>query len=286
MEKVLLIGGSGFFGSEVYSKLSQNYSVEVMSRFKHADSSVDGKAWIEGDITSKADVERVMDRGYDVVFDFVGLITQKEQKHRAVNVGGIKNIIDTAVSLGTEPRVIYISAINAENGTTEYFKTKHEAENLLSGYKKHTVIRPSILYGKDDFLTKQFFSLLNRNIPVFPRSGIICPVSVKDMVTVVESLMHLDGSFNVCSEEKIRFGDMFNIFRERFGRKGVPQAPMALFKVLSPVLEHAGIVSSEQIKMLEYDFYRGDSVLKKYVKDPVTYKEFVGTLVLPPLAAK
>ncbi|EQD48468.1 NADH-dependent oxidoreductase, partial [mine drainage metagenome] len=94
MEKILLIGGYGFLGSNVYTALSNEYSVEVMSRFKHGGTNIQGKDWIEGNITSKADMEIVMGRGYDYVFDFVGLINEKEQKHYDVSVTGMQNIID------------------------------------------------------------------------------------------------------------------------------------------------------------------------------------------------
>jgi nucleoside-diphosphate-sugar epimerase len=278
MEKVLLIGGYGFFGSNVYASLSEEYSIEVMSRFKHDGTNVQGKDWIEGDITSKSDVERVIGRGYDYIFDFVGLINEKEQKHFDVNIKGMQNIIDAISSTGTNPRVVYISAINAENGTTAYFKTKHDAEKILSSYNKHTIIRPSIIYGKYDFLTLQFYDLIKKTIPVFPKSGIMYPVYVGDIVKVVREKMHQDGAFNVCSEEKLMFVDMFNIFRKKFGKKSVKKAPLKIFKLLAPVLERTGTITSEQIDMLGYDFYRKDSVLKSVVSSPMRYSEFVESL--------
>jgi NADH dehydrogenase len=280
MRKILLIGGYGFLGSNVYNALSNEYSVEVMSRFKHGGTNIQGKDWIEGDITSKADMERVMGRGYDYVFDFVGLINEKEQKHYDVNVKGMQNIIDAINATGTDPRVVYVSAINAENGTTAYFIAKHEAEKILNRYSKHTIIRPSILYGKYDFLTMQFYELLKRRIPVFPKSGLMYPVYVGDAVKVIKEEMHKDGAFNICSDEKLRFGDMFNMFGKKFGKKKIRQAPIKIFKMLAPILERAGAITSEQIKMLEYDFYRDDSVLKNVVGNPMHYSEFVGSLEL------
>ncbi len=275
MEKALLIGGYGFFGSHMYSALAEKYSVEVMSRYKHDTGNVQGKDWIEGDITSRADVERTLERGYDYIFDFVGLINEKAQKHSDVNITGTRNITGAALSSGTEPKIIYISAINAENGTTEYFRTKREAEKIISAYKNSLIIRPSIIYGKYDFLTLQFYKLLNQNIPIFPKSGLIYPVYVDDIVEVVKSKMNSTGVFNVCGNENLRFGDMFNIFRKRFGKKPVRQASMLLFKAMSPILAHAGIIEKEQMDMLGYDFYRQDSILKEVVKEPTRYSEFV-----------
>ncbi|MEM0154716.1 MAG: NAD-dependent epimerase/dehydratase family protein [Methanothrix sp.] len=278
MRKVLLIGGYGFFGSHMYSALSSEYSVEVMSRFKHDNSIVQGKDWIEGDITSKTDVERVLGRGYDYVFDFVGLINEKAQKHSEVNITGTQNLIDAASSSGTDPKIIYISAINAEKGNTEYFRTKREAEKIISAYKNNLIIRPSIIYGKYDFLTLQFYKLINQNVPLFPKSGLIYPVYVDDIVNVVKSKIDTIGVLNICGVENLRFGDMFNIFRKRFGKKPVHQAPMLLFKAMSPILARAGIIEREQIDMLGYDFYRSDNILKKVINKPMQYSEFVQLL--------
>jgi nucleoside-diphosphate-sugar epimerase len=280
MEKVLLIGGYGFFGSHMYSVLSGEYSVEVMSRFKHDNGNIPGKDWIEGDITSKVDVERALGRGYDYVFDFVGLISEKAEKHSDVNITGTQNIIDAALSTGIEPKMIYISAINAENGTTEYFRTKREAEKIISSYKNSLIIRPSIIYGKYDFLTLQFYKMISQNIPLFPKSGLIYPVHIDDITNVVKSKMNGTGAFNVCGDENLRFGDMFNIFRKRFGKKPIHQAPMLLFKTMSPILAHYGIIEKEQIDMLGYDFYRSDSILNEVIKEPMRYSEFVKGLGL------
>ena len=219
-----------------------------------------------------------MGRGYDYVFDFVGLINEKEQKHSEVNITGAQNIIDAALSAGTDTKIIYISAINAENGVTEYFRTKREAEKIISAYKNSLIIRPSIIYGKYDFLTLQFYGLINQSIPLFPRSGQIYPVYIDDIVDVVKSKMNATGSFNVCGNENLRFGDMFNIFRNRFGKKPVRQAPMLLFKAISPILAHLGIIGKEQIDMLGYNFYRSDSILNEAVKEPTQYSEFVKSL--------
>ncbi len=277
MEKMLLIGGYGFVGGNIYSKLKNDYQIEIMSRFKHENAQAEGKDWIEGDITSYADIEKAIGRGYDYVVDLAGIINEKSEKHADVNIGGTSNIIKALDIVAAGSKVIYFSAINAEDGATGYFRTKREAEKIISAYKNSIIIRPSVIYGKYDFLTRQLVKMVNSNALAMPKSGYIYPVHIDDIVKCFSGLLGKVGSFNICGTEKLRFGDMFNMFRKHFSRKPLPQLNMKIFVMLSPILGKLGAVSKEQLQTLRYDFYRPDGILTQFVKNPETYNDFVNS---------
>ena len=90
-----------------------------------------------------------------------------------------------------------------------------------------------------------------------------------------ESLLGSTGAFDVCSNEKLSLGDMLNIIRKGMGKSRVPEAPLPLFKAISPILGSLGIITQEQLSMLNYNFYRKDTVLPKYVPNPMTYEKFI-----------
>lgn len=275
--RILLIGGSGFVGKNLYASLQDKHTFYIMSRHKPSWLE-DTEKWIEGDIINPASVRAILNRDFDVVVDLVGLINQKEQYHYDVNVFGTKNISD-ALLTKKETKFVYISTINSDKGKTEYFKTKREAEKNVMLHANYLIIRPSILYGKDDYLTLQLLSTAKRFLPVFPKSDVLCPLYIGDFAIVFDALLDKTGSFDVCSREMLHLGDMLNIIRKKMGKKPVPEVSLSFFKVMSPVLSNLGIISSEQIAMLKYGFYREDTELYKYQQNPMQYEKFIDDMI-------
>jgi nucleoside-diphosphate-sugar epimerase len=270
--RILLIGGSGFVGKNIYMRMKDKHTFTIMSR--HKPDWLDLALWVQGDITKPDSLRSVLSKDYEVVVDLVGLVDQKSQYHYDVNVFGTRIITD-ALLLKKETKMVYISAINADKGGSEYLKTKREAERNTMLHANYLIIRPSILYGEEDQLTPQLLKSSSQFLPAFPKSKPLCPIYVGDLAVVFESLLDKTGSFNVCSKEMLTLGDMLNIIRKETKKKPVPQLPLALFKLGSPILEKLNIISSEQLSMLKHNYYREDTILYKYIEKPTEYEKFI-----------
>lgn len=277
--RILLVGGSGFVGKNLFYELITDNEVKIMSRSR--PSWLKQENWTAGDIRDPSTMDPKVLKSFDIVVDLVGLINQKLEKHHDVNVKGTGNLIE-ALGKNSGTKLVYISAINSDVGTTEYFKTKKEAERNVISYGNYVIIRPSVLYGQDDYLTSQLVKASRQLIPIFPKSKPLYPVYIGDFARVFSKIMMLNGSFDVCSDEPLTMGDMLNIVREEQGKGPLPQAPLWVFKTMAPVLDFIGLISSEQLSMLGYDFYREDTVLKRYVAKPTKYKDFILTQNLKP----
>lgn len=275
--KILLIGGSGFVGRNLCERLGSEHELTIMSRRAPQWLDEMGCKWAAGDIKDKDAVRDVIREGYDTVVDLVAAINQKEQKHRDLNVAGTLNIVN-ALSSFKSTKLVYISAINSDVGHTEYFATKKEAERNVSAHPNHLIIRPSILYGDDDYLSAQLFKVAQSPTPVFPKSNFMHPVFVRDFAAVFECLLEKTGVYDVCSNEKLRLGDMLNIVRHKIGAGSVMQLPLGIFLPFAPILSAAGVISTDQLLMLRYNYYREDTVLYKYVKMPTKFEEFVRSI--------
>ncbi len=275
---ILLVGGSGFVGKNLYASLKGRHNVSIMSR--HMPAWISRDRWVEGDITKKDSLAKADIADFDVVVDLVAVIGQKEQMHRDVNVLGTSNLIEK-LKLGRRALLVYFSAINSDAGSTEYFRTKSMAEGNVRAYGDYLIIRPSLFYGPGDYITTQLAKSAQGFIPAFPRSKPMCPVYIMDFDRMFREIIEKaprNAEYNVCSNEMLTMGDMLNLIRKSMGKGDVPQVPLGLFKALGPMLDAAGIISREQLSMLGYSFYRDDTVLYRYIKRPVRYAEFVAEM--------
>ncbi len=278
--RILFIGGSGFVGRNVYDRLILRHDVYLMSRHRPDWLPEEHNNWIEGNITDLGSIKVALSKKFDVVVDFVGVMGQKEQTYQDVNVKGTSNLVE-ALEGRESIKLVYISAINSERTSTEYLRTKMAAEKNIMQHRNYLIIRPSVFYGEGDYLTKQLLETARKYPPSFPKSGPMCPVYIKDFAEVFEALLAQTGVFNVCSNERLTLGAMLNIVRKRLKKPPIPEAPLLLFGAVSPILEAMGVISAEQLMMLQYGFYREDTVLYKYVKKPVKYAEFVERYISP-----
>ncbi len=261
-------------GRNLCIALGKRNKIKVLSRHKPEWADNLGISWIEGNILSFESIQKAVSAGVDTIIDLVGLIDQKEQKHHDVNVNGTANLVK-AIAGQDDIKLVYISAIGSDKGGTEYFNTKRAAEENVKQHENHVIIRPSLLYGEDDHIVAQLLSMAGGFVPAIPKSGFLNPVYVGDFSKVVEKLLEAKGEFDVCSNEKLRLGDMLNIVRGKQGKKPIPQLPIKLFYLAIPLLSALNIISKEQLTMLGYDLFRVDTVLYKCVTKPIKFSDFV-----------
>lgn len=180
--KILVTGATGFIGQRLSENLlSLHHELRLLVRSPQAlPESLRTQCEIAtGDITDPVSLAGCCD-GIDAVFHLAALMghdSPSEEafaRFRAVNVQGIKNIVQEAQKSGVK-RFIHISSTAAmgllrdslvDESTpckpyTPYQVTKYEGEQLLiQEYRDHgfpvIILRPSMIYGpgfKGDFLT-------------------------------------------------------------------------------------------------------------------------------------
>ncbi|MCI4434801.1 MAG: NAD-dependent epimerase/dehydratase family protein [Thermoplasmata archaeon] len=267
LKSLLVIGGSGFVGRNIIPELMEKYSVSYMSRSECKKLKDLGVPWIKGDIRNEEDLKIIRD--FDIIMDLVAVINEKMEKHHDVNVIGMHNIISIARE---DSRIVYFSAMNSDRGRTRYFITKYQAENMLMKRGNYTILRPSIIFGEDDYLTNM---LRNLKVPFVPRSGWLCPVYVKDIAKILPRLIDDGGIFEISGPEELSLLDMYNIIREINGKKRAHSVPDFLVYPFLPFLP----ITREQLEMLKMDFCHGKDIWKKYSMEPSKYRETMEKLL-------
>lgn len=150
-------------------------------------------AW--GDVRNKRSLVEAV-KGREIVYHLAALINPFRIIHHSrelpalyyqINVAGTKNLIEACFNTGIK-KFIYFSSVSAVgfgavlhedspcNPTTDYGKSKLEAENLLLQYFKEKkfpaiIIRPGSVYGPKDMFWLTVFRLVKKGIVPFVGKG-------------------------------------------------------------------------------------------------------------------
>ncbi len=161
--KVLVTGGTGYLGrSVVHALAARGHDLVVFAR-SASRSGLPGTA-VDGDIRDRAAIERAA-TGCDAIAHAAALVSiwrERREDFDDINVGGLRNVLAVAATLGT-PRVLYTSSFVAlpPRGRTEpiaandYQRTKVLADRLADDAVREgsPLIRvyPGVVYGPGSF---------------------------------------------------------------------------------------------------------------------------------------
>ncbi|MCK6456493.1 MAG: complex I NDUFA9 subunit family protein [Phycisphaerae bacterium] len=207
--RVFVSGSSGFIGRAVVRELiARGYQPVCFARtprkLREALEGVNPTHYViaQGSLSDEDSLRRAMS-GAGAAIHLVGIIIERRwagQSFRNVHVEGTRRVIEAAISEGV-PRLVHMSALGTRPGaTSQYHRTKWEAENLVraSGLA-WTIFRPSLIHGPDgEFmrLMKQFVAGLVP--PVIPYFGAgeqrIQPVDVRDVATCFVAALRLPAT--------------------------------------------------------------------------------------------
>ncbi len=273
--KVLVIGGSGFIGKHICLGINAD-EIAYYSRSRSPELEARHIKWIPGSVLEPEKVALNVEK-YDTIIDVAGIWDESQQKHLDVNVQGVKNIVSAIKNFDKDQRLVYVSAINVDYGSDEYFRTRRIAEGNVNLVKNSAVVRPSVVFGNKSKIMEDLLKLANSPLKKLPETGNLAPVYVEDFVTVLNKTMDFRGSMNVCSKEQVSLVSAINAIRSEIGAnplKGISINPKKINKFLDKISEKLPL-SKERINMLLLNYYRENTSLLRYVDNPVTFKGFV-----------
>ncbi|MFN5643043.1 MAG: SDR family NAD(P)-dependent oxidoreductase, partial [Sphingomonadales bacterium] len=168
---VVLVGGSGFFGTHLAQELLRSGArLRIASRnperaFKLKPLANLGQVqFARCDMTKPESLAKVVS-GADTVVNLVGAF---DGNLDAVQGRGVGNLARLAKEAGATA-FVHVSAIGADaEGTTAYAQSKAAGEAaVLAAFPKATILRPSVLFGPDDKFINMFAGLIGA-FPVMP----------------------------------------------------------------------------------------------------------------------
>ena len=192
---VVLVGGSGFFGTHLAQELlSSGARLRIASRnperaFKLKPLANLGQVqFARCDMTKPESLARVV-AGADAVVNLVGAF---DGDLDAVQGRGVGALAKLAKDAGTGA-FVHVSAIGADaEGATAYAQSKAAGEAaVLAAFPKATILRPSVLFGPDDKFINMFAGLIAAApvMPVFGPEAPFQPLFVDDAALAVTAAL-------------------------------------------------------------------------------------------------
>ncbi len=263
--KILVTGGTGVVGQAAVSELiKRGHTVRLLSR--NADK--DAEQWpsgIESWPASVSDAESLRGSadGCDLVLHVAGIVAESppEATFENTNVGGTRNIVHEAQRAKCG-RMIYISSLGADTGSSGYHRSKVRAEEIVRGFSGGWIIlRPGNVYGPGDDIVSVLLTMI-RTLPIVPVVGgggdEFQPIWVEDLAKVIGAAAErtdLHGkNLDLAGEDKTSMNDLIDRLIAITGRKPQRiQVPSALVSAGAALAGLAGIkmpITEEQLTML------------------------------------
>lgn len=188
--RVTVFGGDGFIGRYVVQALlKEGAMVCVASRnpkrgwLLKTQGNLGQIAFTGADVT-RPDTLAAAVAGADVVINLVGSFANMDKVQRE----GALNVAKAATQAGVS-KLVHLSAIGADSASASaYGRSKGEGEAAVrSAFPNATILRPSIVFGREDSFINRFAGLIRMLpvVPVFAPTARFQPVYVGDVAKAV-----------------------------------------------------------------------------------------------------
>lgn len=232
VKKVMVTGATGFVGRAVVRELLRRRITPVCLvrtprklYAQHPGSQPDRLIAVQGALDDSGALKQAA-ASADAIIHLVGIIMGrrlKGQTFRRVHVDGTRNVVNAAKAAGVR-HFVYMSALGTgPEATTEYHRTKWEAEESVRGSGLDwTILQPSLIHGPDGefvrLLRQLICGILPPAIPYFGSGlGKVQPVWVEDVAfCVVESIYRADTTGKVWAlggPKKYSWVELYNACR-------------------------------------------------------------------------
>jgi uncharacterized protein YbjT (DUF2867 family) len=187
---ILLTGASGFIGRHLAGALRAEGHRVLEARRRVTDAT----QHIEADFTRDLRVEDWLPRldGVDCVVNAVGILRERgEQTFERIHTLAPRALFEACAQKGVR-RIIQISALGADHGTSGYFSSKHDADKALASLPvEWTIVQPAVVYGPGGTSAKLFSMLAS--LPCIPLPGrgnqLLQPIHIDDLTQAIVRLV-------------------------------------------------------------------------------------------------
>ena len=235
VSKLLVVGASGYVGARVERDLSGVFSVTGTCNSKQLNDKQ-----VKLDIRDINATFELFDRVRpDVVVHAAALASSSECNNnpelaRAINVDGTINLVRAANKVGA--RFIFISAATVKLNSTQYEKTKAEAEEIVrSEAPAFDIVQPLVVFGiSPNIWTKkpsnQIFNNVNgEGAAKYDNSWRFQPTWINDISAVVRFLIehNIDGETVPVAVSDGGLKTNFEIARDILSNFGIKPEPVS-----------------------------------------------------------
>jgi NADH dehydrogenase len=194
MDKVLILGGTGFVGRSLSELLVGHAGgrcrITVPSRQPTQAKRLQALATVRlvaADVHDPTQLAQLVE-GHDAVVSLVGVLHGSEAHFRRAHVDLPRKLAGACVAAGVR-RVLHVSALGVgDDGPSLYLRSKAQGEAVLrSADLDLTILRPSVIFGAEDRFMN-LFARLQKFAPFVPLANAQArfqPVWVQDVASAI-----------------------------------------------------------------------------------------------------
>jgi NADH dehydrogenase len=215
--QVCILGGTGFIGTELASRLTRaGHAVRILTRRLAAAGHLRVLPQVEV-IVANVHEPAVLSRhlaGVDVAINLVGILNESGRSgagFRRAHTELTEKLIAAAQQQRVE-RLLQMSSLGAAvDGPSHYLRSKGAAERAIRAAPNnldYTIFRPSVVFGPRDSLTNRFAGLLRLSGGVLPLArpdARMSPIFVGDVAEAFVRALHGGAtsrqSYDLCGPE-------------------------------------------------------------------------------------
>lgn len=229
---ITLIGGGGFLGRYVAQELFRRGNRVRIVQPRPRDAwflkplgGLGQTQFVAGDLTRPETIARAVE-GSDAVVNLAGIL---KGDFEAVHVRGARAVAEAAARAGAGA-FVHISALGADAGAaSQYSRTKAAGEQAVrEAYPKATILRPSILFGREDRFINRFAALIGSAsiVPVLRAGTRFQPAYVVDAAEAVAAAQadpkrHGGNSYELGGPDVLSMAELFRWIAGAIGRDPV-----------------------------------------------------------------
>jgi uncharacterized protein YbjT (DUF2867 family) len=224
VKNILLVGGTGFVGRALLSKLSHGNALRITVPTRRRERAkaltvLPAVQVIEADVHDPVVLAKLMS-GQDAIINLVGVLHSTEgtpygAEFARAHVELPQKIVAAARLAGIR-RVLHVSALQASlDAPSAYLRSKAAGEAVVrASGMEWTIFRPSVIFGEGDaFLT--LFARLAKIVPFFPLASAHArfqPIWIQDVTaTIAESLQRADSIgqiYELCGPQQYTLAEL------------------------------------------------------------------------------
>ena len=274
MNKILILGGTGFVGRHVCEKLAAGgYRVTVLTRRRSNAKHLQMLPMLdvaEGSAYDAAALEPLVAE-QDAVINLVAILHGTEAAFDKAHVQLPLALVKACDAAG-QRRIVHVSSLGADvNAPSMYQRSKARGEAVLSSSGLDiSVLRPSVIFGAEDKFLNTFASL-QKVFPFIPLAGSTArfqPVWVEDVasaiVECVEDRSTIGQTYEACGPEIFTLKQLVQLAGQYSGNdKPVIGLPDALARIQARLMELAPgepIMSRDNLDAMKTDNISGGTL--------------------------
>jgi len=250
--RIMITGASGFIGRRLADALRRAGHAVIEATRRDADFTrdLDVAAWLP----------RLTD--VDAVINAVGILRERdEQTFDNVHARAPRALFAACAAAGVR-RVVQISALGADRGTSGYFRSKRAADEYLAQLPlAWTIVQPSLVFGVGGASARLFALLASLPIVPLPGNGQqqVQPVHIDDLVAALVAIVQRDELAGrrviLVGPEALSLRDFLARLRRALGLGHAPflPIPLTLMRVGAAIAELSphSLLDRESLAMLE-----------------------------------